>query len=706
MSLGITKQEKLTVGVLLAGTFIAVLNATLLTPALPTIMRDLGVESTTVQWLTSGYALTEAVVIPLAAYIMGRLTTRQLYIGGIGLFCAGSVLAAFSPAFPLLLAGRVMQAAATGAVMPMVMSTILLIFPREKRGSAMGIIGLLIGFAPAIGPSLSGLLIDSIGWRAIFVVVAVLALAIVLVSAVVLKNTDNFKRTKFDFLSVVLSTVGLLSLLYGLSTFSSAENHAITAALIIVGLVILAVYVRRQLKLEQPMLRVSILSVPQYRTVVIVIMIFQGALIGMETVMPLYIQGTLGMSATVSGIALLPGALIGAVVGFFAGRLFDKHGVRGPVLVGGVGIVLAAVGLTQLQVASPILLVTLIYTVLAIGMQFTMTPLNTWGVNSLPNDAIQHAQSTSNTLNQVAGSFGTALLVSVSAAVASITVGVDSTAQTFAGYHASFSVTAGLVCVAVLIIVVFVRDKKGAVAGAGAGAARGGEAGLGLARQGAEGAVAGAGAGVDSSGVAASSASAGAEGSSTPAGAASVGAASSFAPAADEAAGVAGGEDAASVAVPSVLRGTVEDAMNKQAATVRESDAMEAVVRIMASTDTSGVSVVNDAGKLVGYVTDGDVAKYLARRDASIFSPHGNMFTYYADDESFANRLQDLAKVNVMELATKNVITLDAQMPLEKACALFAERRIKKAPVVENGVLQGALSRRNIMHYMMDHASE
>ncbi len=694
MSLGITKQEKLTVGVLLAGTFIAVLNATLLTPALPTIMRDLGVESTTVQWLTSGYALTEAVVIPLAAYIMGRLTTRQLYIGGIGLFCAGSVLAAFSPAFPLLLAGRVMQAAATGAVMPMVMSTILLIFPREKRGSAMGIIGLLIGFAPAIGPSLSGLLIDSIGWRAIFVVVAVLALAIVLVSAVVLKNTDNFKRTKFDFLSVVLSTVGLLSLLYGLSTFSSAENHAITAALIIVGLVILAVYVRRQLKLEQPMLRVSILSVPQYRTVVIVIMIFQGALIGMETVMPLYIQGTLGMSATVSGIALLPGALIGAVVGFFAGRLFDKHGVRGPVLVGGVGIVLAAVGLTQLQVASPILLVTLIYTVLAIGMQFTMTPLNTWGVNSLPNDAIQHAQSTSNTLNQVAGSFGTALLVSVSAAVASITVGVDSTAQTFAGYHASFSVTAGLVCVAVLIIVVFVRDKKGAVAGAGAGAARGGEAGLGLARQGAEGGVAGAGAGagVDSSGVAASSAS--------------VGAASSFAPAADEAAGVAGGEDAVSVAVPSVLRGTVEDAMNKQAATVRESDAMEAVVRIMASTDTSGVSVVNDAGKLVGYVTDGDVAKYLARRDASIFSPHGNMFTYYADDESFANRLQDLAKVNVMELATKNVITLDAQMPLEKACALFAERRIKKAPVVENGVLQGALSRRNIMHYMMDHASE
>ncbi len=686
MSIGITKQEKLMVGVLLAGTFIAVLNATLLTPALPTIMRDLNVESTTVQWLTSGYALTEAVVIPLAAYIMGRLSTRQLYIGGIGLFCAGSLLAAFSPMFPFLLAGRVMQAAATGAVMPMVMSTILLVFPREKRGSAMGIVGLLIGFAPAIGPSLSGLLIDSIGWRAIFVVVAALALIIVIVSIFTLKNTDNFKRTKFDFFSVVLSTVGLLSLLYGLSTFSSAENHAITAGLIVVGLAVLAVYVRRQLKLEQPMLRVGILSVPQYRTVVIIIMIFQGALIGMETIMPLYIQGTLGMSATISGIALLPGALIGAIVGFFAGRIFDKHGVRRPVLVGGTGIVLAAIGLTQLQVSSPILLVTLIYTVLAIGMQFTMTPLNTWGVNSLPNDAIQHAQSTSNTLNQVAGSFGTALLVSVSAAVASITTNVSETVQTFTGYHASFSVVAGLVCVAVLIIVVFVRDKKTSVASASKAQATGS-----LAKT--QGAT---------SAISATSSKAAGDASSVPSANAANAAGTAYANTANAAnAAGASGEAERAANLPEMLNATVEDAMNKQAATVNEADNMKQVITIMAKTDTSGVSVVNAAGELVGYVTDGDVAKYLARRDVSLFSPHGNMFAYFADDEEFGKRLQDLAKINVMELATKNVITLDANTPLEKACALFAERRIKKAPVVDGNVLCGALSRRNIMHYML-----
>ena len=650
MGLGITKKQKAMVGVLLCGTFIAVLNATLLTPALPTIMRDLSVPATTVQWLTSGYALTEAVVIPLAAYLMGRFSTRQLYIGGITLFGLGSVLAAFSPIFPLLLAGRVMQAAATGAVMPMVMTTILLVFPRERRGSAMGIIGLLIGFAPAIGPSLSGLLIDFIGWRAIFVLVAVLSFIVVAVATATLENNENFKRTKFDLLSVVLSTVGLISLLYGLSTFSSAENHVITAVLVVVGLLLMGLYVFRQTRLEEPMLRVSILGVRQYRTVCIVIMIFMAALVGMETVMPLYIQGTLGKSATVSGIALLPGALIGAITGFFSGKLFDRFGVRLPALAGGIAIIAAGYGLGHLEASSDILLVTAIYTVLAIGMQFTMTPLNTWGVNSLANSDIQHAQSTSNTLNQVAGSFGTALLVSVSATVAGMTSGVSEADQTFAGYHAAFTTTGCLVCVAVLIISFFVRDKKKSTAsdvarGASAKDARASEAEI-------SGNVA------DGSGSAA--------------------------------------------ALNVLSKATVEDAMNKQAVTVLDTDNMARVVTIMATTDTSGVSVVDSDGKLVGYITDGDVAKYLARKDVSLFSPQGNIFTYFADDDSFNDRLDDLAKLNVMELATLNVITLDMHAPLEVACALFSERRIKKAPVVEDGVLKGALSRRNVMHYMLN----
>ena len=188
--------------------------------------------------------------------------------------------------------------------------------------------------------------------------------------------------------------------------------------------------------------------------------------------MPLYIQGVLGHTATVSGIAMLPGAVIGAFTGLFAGRLFDKHGVRRPVLAGAAGITVGLIGFVSLQIDTPIVAVAVVYAVMAIGMQFTMTPVNTWGVNSLPNDAIQHAQSTSNTMNQVAASFGTALLVSVAATVSANTTSLTGLENTFFGYHAAFCTTALLAGVAVVLIVTLVRDGKRAKAGAGAAASR------------------------------------------------------------------------------------------------------------------------------------------------------------------------------------------------------------------------------------------
>lgn len=461
MSLGLERKQLVMIVVLLSGTFLAVLNATLLTPALPTIMESLSIPSTTAQWLTSGYALVEAVVIPLSAFIMGRLTTRKLYLGGITLFLVGSVMAALAPSFAVLLLGRVFQAMATGAMLPMVGSVVLLTFPPERRGSAMGIVSLLIGFAPAIGPTLSGVMIDLAGWRFIFVIVSVLAALILVAAAFTLKNYTQFKRTSFDLLSVVLSTLGLLSLLYGISSFSSTENYLLTVGLIVVGLILIGLYVYRQLHMETPMLQVGILKVRNYRIVVTLVMLFTAGLIGMETIMPLYIQNVLGHSATVSGLTLLPGALIGGFVSVLAGRLFDKRGVRMPVLIGSGIVVVAALGFGTFQLDSPILYVCVVYALMAIGMQFTMTPLNTWGINSLPNEVIQHAQSTSNTLNQVAGSFGVALLVSISALVSGMMGTHPEIEATYFGYHASFFATAALAILAVVIILLFVRDRRG-----------------------------------------------------------------------------------------------------------------------------------------------------------------------------------------------------------------------------------------------------
>ena len=678
MGLGLAKNQIQMIVVLLAGAFVAVLNATLLTPALPTIMADMGITSTTVQWLTSGYALTEAVIIPLAAYLMGRFSTRKLFIGGMTLFAAGSLVSAVAPVFPLLLLGRVMQACATGFVMPMVFSVILLVIPRERRGSAMGIIGLVIGFAPTIGPSLSGVLVDTVGWRAIFVIVAIVATIIVACAAKMLKPYGEFRRSRFDLLSVVLSTCGLICLLYGLSSVSSSANLGFTVGLIVAGIALVGLYAYRQLNLAEPMLRVDILKTVNYRTVVIVIALFQAALIGMETVMPLYIQGVLGQSATVSGLTLLPGALIGAFTGMLAGRLFDKFGVRVPVLIGAAVILCGVLGFTQFRADSPILLVSVMYAVLAIGIQFTMTPVNTWGVNSLPNEAIQHAQSTSNTINQVAASFGTALLVSVSATVSGAASNLAGVERTFAGYHASFCTTALLAACAIALILVFVRDKKKAAATSGAVAAAGLQAGV------PSGAAVASRAGVPSA--AASDAQADLR--------ASDGVPSVDAPAPS---------DAFARAADKALSGfTLAQVMNPNAATVSNSACMREVIAILSSTNTSGVSVVDPAGKLVGYVTDGDIMRYLARNDFNMSSPSAGVSLSLQDDEDMEGRLAALANLNVMELATKRVISVDIDTPLDVACATLAKRRIKKMPVTSNDVLVGALSRRNVLHAMME----
>lgn len=681
MGLGLAKNQLQMIVVLLAGAFVAVLNATLLTPALPTIMADMGIASTTVQWLTSGYALTEAVIIPLAAYLMGRFSTRRLFIGGMTLFAAGSLVSAVAPVFPLLLLGRVMQACATGFVMPMVFSVILLVIPRERRGSAMGIIGLVIGFAPTIGPSLSGVLVDTVGWRAIFVIVAIVATIIVACAAKMLKPYGEFRRSRFDLLSVVLSTCGLICLLYGLSSVSSSANLGLTVGLIVAGIALVGLYAYRQLNLAEPMLRVDILKTANYRTVVIVIALFQAALIGMETVMPLYIQGVLGQSATVSGLTLLPGALIGAFTGMLAGRLFDKFGVRVPVLIGAAVILCGVLGFTQFRADSPIVLVSVMYAVLAIGIQFTMTPVNTWGVNSLPNEAIQHAQSTSNTINQVAASFGTALLVSVSATVSGAASNLAGVERTFAGYHASFCTTALLAACAIVLILVFVRDKKKAAATSGAVA------------------VAGMQAGVPSGAAVASRAGAP---SMTASDAQTDLRASDGVPSVDAPAP----SDAFARAADKALSGfTLAQVMNPNAATVSNSACMREVIAILSSTNTSGVSVVDPTGKLVGYLTDGDIMRYLARNDFNMSSPSAGVSLSLQDDEDMEGRLAALANLNVMELATKRVISVDIDTPLDVACATLAKRRIKKMPVTSNGVLVGALSRRNVLHAMMEQIS-
>ncbi len=548
--MGITKQQKAMVAVLLSGAVLVVLNATLLSPALPSIMADTGVDATTVQWLTSAYSLVEAVVIPLNAFLVGRFSTRKLFLGGIAWFAGASVLAACAPNFGVILLARVVMAMATGIVMPMVFTLILLIFPREMRGSAMGIVGLVISFAPAIGPSLSGVVVDSIGWRALFVIVAVLAAVVVLVASFSLKNFTNFERTTFDAPSVVLLACGMLGLLYGISSMTSAANKLPNIALVICGIVLLVLFARRQTTLEVPILRVETLKSRKFRTAVILIALLQAALIGSEVVLPIYVQQIRGFNATTSGLLMLPGAVVGAICGVLAGRIYDKHGVRKLALFGAVLILVGAVGVTSFSYNMHIIMITVVYTTMAIGIQFLSTPLNTWGMNSLPNSMVQHANPISATMNQVGISLGTAIIVSLTALGGMFApAGADALAVQMSGVHVAFCGMATILTIVAIGIMVFVRDRK--------------------------------------------------EQNPTMAAYPTVAQSKDIVPS-----GTAGVDRPFLVA----------DVMNPKANTVPMTATVREAIDAMRATETSGVPVVDEAGHAVAFLSDGDVMKYLSRQ--------------------------------------------------------------------------------------------
>lgn len=633
--MGLTRQQKTMVIVLLAGALLAVLNQTLLTPALPTIMDHLSVNATTVQWLTSGYSLVEAVIIPLNAYLIGRFPTRRLFVGGISLFTIGSALCAVAPSFAFLFLGRICQAAATGVLMPTVFTLILLIFPREQRGSAMGIIGLIISFAPAVGPSISGVLVDTIGWRALFVLVACLAAIIVIVSALSLKNFEGFDKTSFDALSVILLAAGMVCLLYGLSTFTSSENRLIPIALMVIGTVVLALFVRRQLRLESPVLRIRVLAHREFRTATVVITLLEAVLIGSGVILPMFIQNALSETATVSGLLMLPGAVLGAVGGLIAGRLFDRFGIRGVTLVGAVMLVAGVAGYFSFGAHASIVIVGVVYGIACIGLQSLITPLNAWGINSLPNSEVPHGNAIVSTMEQVGSSFGTAFVVSLTALWGIITPGsTDAAEQMYAGCHIAFAGILALAIIIALVILLFVRNKDKQKAGASARAA----------------------ADADTEATAHRS----------------------------------------SLAIPGIDRPWhVGDVMNASPDLLSESSTVRDAIAVIQATETSGLPIVDKQGVAIGFISDGDILKRLSRHQTA--RDVGETYRVLLESESMQERLAALLDEPALTLAAKNVISVDAECDAESAFQKLAERRIKKMPVTRDGKVVGTLSRRNIM---------
>lgn len=412
--LSVQRPPYLMIAVLFIGAFISFLNNTLMNVALPTIMQDFQISYATVQWLSNGYMLVSGVLIPASAFFITRFNTKPLFVVATSIFTLGTLLAAFSPNFGTLLAGRMVQAAGSSVMAPLLMNVMLVSFPIEKRGTAMGFFGLIMMAAPAIGPTLSGYIVEHYNWRILFTMILPFAVISVLLGLWKLENVIPTKKKSLDYFSIVLSTIGFGSLLYGFSTAGNKGwSDPVIITTIIIGIIGIVLFVLRQLKLESPFLSMEIFKAPSYTLSAIFSSVLGMGLTGGMILTPAYLQSVRHIEPMESGLMMLPGALVMAAMSPITGRLFDKFGPRVLAIIGMSIMTVTTYLLSHLEIDTSIIYIISVYTVRTIGISLVMMPVMTNGLNSLAPRLNPHGTAANNTIQQIAGSIGTAVLIAV-----------------------------------------------------------------------------------------------------------------------------------------------------------------------------------------------------------------------------------------------------------------------------------------------------
>jgi DHA2 family lincomycin resistance protein-like MFS transporter len=456
-------RESVTIIVtLLVATFVVILNETIMNVALQRLMVDLGVDAPTVQWLSTGFMLTMAVVIPTTGFILQRLSTRAVFMLAMGLFSGGTLLAALAPGFEVLLLARIVQAGGTAIMLPLLMTTILTLVPIERRGAVMGNVSIAISVAPAMGPTVSGLILEHFTWRFMFVFVLPIALAAFAIGARYLTNIGETEKTRLDILSVLLTVPAFGGLVYGLSQIGGghgAQSGPGTTAIaaLAVGLVAMTAFVFRQLKLQKsdgPLLDLRAFNFRMFTVSVLLLVVAMIALFGAVILLPLYLQEIRGLKSLETGLALLPGGLAMGLLGPFIGRLFDKVGPLPLTVTGSIMMVLSLWQFSMLNAETAVWWIVTLHVVLSLGLALLFTPAFTTGLNPLPPHLYSHGSAIMSTLQQVAGAAGTALLVSIYAVV-------SAGSGVVAGMHAAF-LTAAAIAVVAVVLSAMMRKTAGA----------------------------------------------------------------------------------------------------------------------------------------------------------------------------------------------------------------------------------------------------
>ncbi|WP_240050947.1 DHA2 family efflux MFS transporter permease subunit [Metabacillus litoralis] len=402
------------VSFLIAG-FIGLFSETALNMALGSLIKDFGIHETTAQWLTTGYLLTLGILVPVSGLILQWFTTRQLFIVSIALSIIGTLIAALAPTFEFLMIARVVQAMGTALMLPLMFNTILIIVPPYKRGKIMGLLGLVIMFAPAVGPTLSGLILQSLSWHWIFWISLPFLVIALIFGSVFMQNVSTPTKPKIDIVSIALSTIGFGGVVYGFSSAGEGGGwgEPIVIISIAVGLLSLVLFSIRQTKMKQPMLNLRAFKYPMFVVGLLLVLVSMMIILSSMILLPLYLQSSLALSTFAAGLLLLPGGIINGLLSPVMGSLFDRFGPKWLVIPGLVLVTAALFGFSTIDLETTSAFIVAMHIVIMIGVSMIMMPAQTNGLNQLPPELYPDGTAIMNTLQQVAGAIGTAVAISI-----------------------------------------------------------------------------------------------------------------------------------------------------------------------------------------------------------------------------------------------------------------------------------------------------
>ncbi|HTY93537.1 MAG TPA: DHA2 family efflux MFS transporter permease subunit [Steroidobacteraceae bacterium] len=462
-------RNRLVINLLLVATFVVILNETLMAVAIPRLMHDLQVTAAAVQWLTTAFLLTMSVVIPVTGFLLQRIHTRPIFILAMSLFSLGTLIATVAPDLQTLVLARIVQASGTAIMMPLLMTTAMMLSPAETRGKTMGFITTVISVAPAIGPTLSGVILNYLGWRWMFALVLPISLGALLLGTRRMQNVTTPHTAALDGVSVFLSAFAFGGIVYGLSAIGVPSSPGAAGAGFWAGLgaVFLALFIFRQLSLQKtghPLLDLRTFGSRNFTVSVLLMATMMMALFGTIILLPIYLQNVLGLDTLQTGLLLLPGGLLMGLLGPHVGRLYDKVG---PIRLVVPGVIIVSVVLWAMTLLGPATRVSYIlagHVTMSIGFALLFTPLFTLSLSSVQASLYSHGSAVIGTIQQAAGAAGVALFVALMSARGAklAAAGLAPVEALSGGVRAGFVCGAGLSIFAVACVVFLRRPQPAA----------------------------------------------------------------------------------------------------------------------------------------------------------------------------------------------------------------------------------------------------